>query len=57
MPEHLKNNPYAHLSQEELMALYQEMMENPEKFKNPSAEPQVDKDGKPIVDPEGGCTI
>ena len=33
------------------------MLKNPEKYNKPMAAPQVDKDGKPILDEEGGCVI
>jgi len=33
------------------------MLENPEKFAVPIPEPEVDKDGNPIIDAEGGATI
>ena len=39
LPEHLKNNPYAHLSDEEILKLYNEMLTNPEKFNIPVMQP------------------
>jgi PIH1 N-terminal domain len=57
LPDHLKNNPYAGLSEEEMLTLYEEMLKNPEKYSTPMAEPEFDKDGNPIIDAEGGATI
>ncbi len=57
LPQHLKDNPYAKLSQEELMELYTEMMKNPEKYSKPVPMETTDEDGNPIIDHEGGATI
>ena len=33
------------------------MLKNPEKYNQPMAPPQTDKDGNPIIDDEGGAVI
>jgi hypothetical protein len=63
LPDHLKNNPYANLSREELVKLYEQMQKNPAAHQmpgmgmTPEMMNQTTKDGKPYIDPEGGCTI
>ena len=60
LPDHLKNNPFANLSKQELMELYEKMMKDPQKYN--SSTQNIDKelaekaakDGKPYIDPEGG---
>ena len=63
LPEHLKNNPYANLSREELVELYEKMKKDPAAYQNPTRNVDQEmrdklmKNGKPYIDPEGGCTI
>ena len=63
LPDHLKNNPYNHLSRKELMELYEEMKNDPNAYKVPTQnideqmKQKAAKDGKPYIDPEGGATI
>lgn len=63
LPEHLKNNPFAHMPREELIALYEKMKKDPEAYKtqgrniDKEMRDKAMKDGKPYVDHEGGCTI
>ncbi|CAI2367262.1 unnamed protein product [Moneuplotes crassus] len=63
LPEHLKNSPFANLSREELTALYEKMKKDPNAYKTPTQNIDKEmrdkamKEGKPYIDPEGGCTI
>lgn len=63
LPEHLRDNPYADLSREELLALYERMKNDPAAYQIPSQNIDAElsakaaRDGKPYIDPEGGCTI
>jgi ribosomal protein S24E len=63
LPDHLKNNPYAHLSRKELTELYEKMLKDPAAHQAPfqnidqELQSKMEKDGKPYIDPEGGCTI
>ena len=63
LPDHLKDNPYAHLSRQELMELYEKMLKDPTAHQVPTQNVDQElrekaaREGKPYIDPEGGCTI
>ena len=60
LPDHLKNNPYAHLSREELLDLYEKMKKDPAAYQantrniDKEMQEKAMRDGKPIIDEEGG---
>lgn len=53
LPPEIRDHPYAQLSKEELIKLYEDMLANPKKYESAHETP----DGKPIIDKEGGAVI